>query len=162
GDRLKAMPLSDPCPLCGAEMTLRVRKNGDYFLGCSRYPECKEARSVAPEYREVLRAVRRLRGLGPSCPFLDFPHDRTIAVLPGPQRDWFASAELGTWTVSTASDRMGIRLDGPHLAPPSREMVSEPVCPGSVQITREGQPIVLGVDGQTIGGYPKIAQVIRA
>ena len=41
-------------------------------------------------------------------------------------------------------------------------MVSEPVCPGSVQITREGQPIVLGVDGQTIGGYPKIAQVIRA
>jgi biotin-dependent carboxylase-like uncharacterized protein len=103
-----------------------------------------------------------LIGLGPSCPFLDFPHQRTIAVLPGPQRDWFDAAELGTWTVSTASDRMGIRLDGTHLAPPAREMVSEPVCPGSVQITREGQPIVLGVDGQTIGGYAKIAQVIRA
>ena len=103
-----------------------------------------------------------LRGLGPSCPFLGFPQERTIAIFPGPQRDWFDAAELGTWTVSTASDRMGIRLDGPHLAPPAREMVSEPVCPGSVQITREGQPIVLGVDGQTIGGYPKIAQVIRA
>jgi allophanate hydrolase subunit 2 len=41
-------------------------------------------------------------------------------------------------------------------------MVSEPVCPGSVQVTRDGQCIVLGVDGQTIGGYPKMAQVISA
>ena len=41
-------------------------------------------------------------------------------------------------------------------------MVSEPVSPGSIQVTRAGQPIVLGVDGQTIGGYPKIAQVIDA
>jgi 5-oxoprolinase (ATP-hydrolysing) subunit C len=103
-----------------------------------------------------------LIGLGTECPFLDFPHERTLAVLPGPQRDWFSCGELGSWTVSTASDRMGIRLDGPNLPALMREMVSEPVCPGSVQITREGQPIVLGVDGQTIGGYPKIAQVIRA
>jgi allophanate hydrolase subunit 2 len=40
--------------------------------------------------------------------------------------------------------------------------VSEPVCPGAVQVTRDGQSIILGVDGQTIGGYPKIAQVISA
>ena len=45
---------------------------------------------------------------------------------------------------------------------PPDEMVSEAVCPGSVQVTRDGQCIVLGVDGQTIGGYPKIAQVIQA
>ena len=41
-------------------------------------------------------------------------------------------------------------------------MISEPVCPGAVQVTPDGQCIVLGVDGQTIGGYPKIAQVIQA
>ena len=41
-------------------------------------------------------------------------------------------------------------------------MVSEPVCPGAVQVTRDGQCIILGVDGQTIGGYPKIAHVISA
>ena len=29
-------------------------------------------------------------------------------------------------------------------------------------MTRDGQCIVLGVDGQTIGGYPKIAQVVSA
>ena len=45
---------------------------------------------------------------------------------------------------------------------PQREFVSEPVCPGAVQVTRDGQCIVLGVDGQTIGGYPKIAHVISA
>jgi allophanate hydrolase subunit 2 len=31
-----------------------------------------------------------------------------------------------------------------------------------VQITNDGLPVILGVDGQTIGGYPKIAHVIRA
>jgi antagonist of KipI len=57
---------------------------------------------------------------------------------------------------------MGIRLDGPALNLPKRELVSEPVAPGAVQITNDGKPIVLGVDGQTIGGYPKIAHVISA
>jgi allophanate hydrolase subunit 2 len=41
-------------------------------------------------------------------------------------------------------------------------MVSEPVCPGIVQVTPDGQCIILGVDGQTIGGYPKLFQVIQA
>jgi 5-oxoprolinase (ATP-hydrolysing) subunit C len=31
-----------------------------------------------------------------------------------------------------------------------------------VQVTRDGQCIVLGIDGQTIGGYPKLAQVVSA
>ena len=43
-----------------------------------------------------------------------------------------------------------------------RELLSEPVCPGSVQVTHDGRCIILGVDGQTIGGYPKLAQVISA
>jgi antagonist of KipI len=104
------------------------------------------------------------RIVSPDCPFLQFPRERTLAVMPGAQRDWFPPNALfdSAFTVSTASDRMGLRLDGDKLPSPNREMVSEPVCPGSVQVTREGQPIVLGVDGQTIGGYPKVAQVIRA
>jgi antagonist of KipI len=57
---------------------------------------------------------------------------------------------------------MGIRLEGPPIPVPEGEMISEPVCPGSIQVTRDGQCIILGVDGQTIGGYPKIAQVISA
>src|SRR5262249_61372345 len=61
-----------------------------------------------------------------------------------------------------ASDRGGLRLPAPPLTLPDRELLSEPVCPGTVQVTRDGQCIILGVDGQTIGGYPKVAQVIGA
>jgi 5-oxoprolinase (ATP-hydrolysing) subunit C len=86
-----------------------------------------------------------------------------VRVLPGPQADWFDDAFYGhTYRVTPASNRMGLRLDGPPLTLPKRELVSEPVAPGAIQITNDGRPIVLGVDGQTIGGYPKVAHVIAA
>ncbi|MSU76886.1 MAG: biotin-dependent carboxyltransferase [Gemmataceae bacterium] len=93
-----------------------------------------------------------------------FHDETTIRVLPGLQADWFHVGEFygQIFQITPASNRMGLRLGSRPLTIPNREMVSEPVCPGSVQVTREGQCIVLGVDGQTIGGYPKIAQVIDA
>jgi 5-oxoprolinase (ATP-hydrolysing) subunit C len=84
-----------------------------------------------------------------------------LRVLPGPQADWFGDAVYrNTYRVTPASNRMGVRLDGPPLDVPNRELVSEAVAPGAVQITNDGKPIVLGVDGQTTGGYPKIAHII--
>jgi antagonist of KipI len=87
-----------------------------------------------------------------------------LRVLPGPQRDWFPDDSFFArpFTVSPASNRMGVRLLGEPIPKRSGELVSEPVAPGAVQVTNDGLPIVLGVDGQTIGGYPKIAHVIRA
>lgn len=87
-----------------------------------------------------------------------------LRVLPGPQRSWFPDSQFfdRTYTVATASNRMGLRLLGSPLLRPPRELASEPVAPGAVQITNDGLPVILGVDGQTIGGYPKIAHVIRA
>jgi antagonist of KipI len=87
-----------------------------------------------------------------------------LRVLAGPQADWFpANALQGQeFTVTPASNRMGLRLRGRPLDFSARELTSEPVCPGTVQVTRDGQSIILGVDGQTIGGYPKISQVICA
>lgn len=92
------------------------------------------------------------------------PPPRCLRVLDGPQADWFDrdSFRAATFHVQAASDRMGVRLSGPSLSRPARELVSEPVSVGAVQVTNDGQCIILGVDGQTIGGYPKIAQVIRA
>jgi biotin-dependent carboxylase-like uncharacterized protein len=89
---------------------------------------------------------------------------RLIRVLEGPQADWFHENEFyfQEFTISPVSNRMGLRLHGLPLTRAARELVSEPVCPGTVQLTRDGQCIILGVDGQTIGGYPKIAQVITA
>jgi allophanate hydrolase subunit 2 len=57
---------------------------------------------------------------------------------------------------------MGLRLRGEPLSRRAGELVSEAVAPGAVQVTNDGLPVVLGVDGQTIGGYPKVAHVIRA
>jgi DNA topoisomerase I len=37
------------CPVCGAPMELRYWK-GSHFLGCSRYPECRNTRSLPPEF----------------------------------------------------------------------------------------------------------------
>jgi antagonist of KipI len=89
---------------------------------------------------------------------------RTLRALPGPQADWFREEEFypQEFHVTAMSDRMGLRLEGEPITRPDRELTSEPVCPGAVQVTRDGQCIVLGVDGQTIGGYPKVAQVISA
>jgi biotin-dependent carboxylase-like uncharacterized protein len=89
---------------------------------------------------------------------------RSLRAVDGPQVDWFRVEEFypQAFTVTPASNRMGLRLRGEALTLPERELVSEPVCPGSVQVTRDGQCIVLGVDGQTIGGYPKLAQVVSA
>ena len=89
---------------------------------------------------------------------------RLLRVMDGAQADWFGTEEFyaRSFTVTPASDRMGLRLRGEALTLPERELESEPVCTGSVQVTRDGQCIVLGVDGQTIGGYPKIAQVVSA
>jgi antagonist of KipI len=88
----------------------------------------------------------------------------TLRFVDGPQADWFVPDELTrpSFRITPASNRMGLRLSGQALPVQSRELVSEPVCPGAVQVTGDGQCIILGVDGQTIGGYPKIAQVISA
>src|SRR5262249_59059181 len=89
---------------------------------------------------------------------------KQVRVLEGRQAEWFSADEFADhgFAIHPARNRMGLRLQGAPLPFPTRELLSEPVCPGSVQVTRDGQCIVLGVDGQTIGGYPKIAQVISA
>jgi antagonist of KipI len=87
-----------------------------------------------------------------------------LRALPGPQAEWFCVEQFcgHDFLVTPESNRMGLRLEGEPLTMPARELLSEPVCPGAVQVTGNGQCVVLGVDGQTIGGYPKVAQVITA
>ena len=93
-----------------------------------------------------------------------WPETHLLRSLDGPQRDWFTDDSFFTqeYEVSAASNRMGLRLKGTPLARKQGELVSEAVAPGAVQVANDGLPIVLGVDGQTIGGYPKVAHVIRA
>lgn len=64
------------------------------------------------------------------------------------------------WTVSNRSDRMGVRLEGPGVATLcAGRMTSEGMPHGAVEIPADGQPIALGVEHPTTGGYPPIACV---
>lgn len=85
-----------------------------------------------------------------------------IRVVEGPERDVFPSDAFDhAWTVSLKMDRAGIRLEGRSL-PPGPTIVSEPVVPGTIQVTPDGGLLLLGPDGPTIGGYPRLAVVIVA
>ncbi len=93
-----------------------------------------------------------------------------VRVVLGPQNDYFTQQALNDFvtsdfTVSKASDRMGARLEGPvlkHRPDKGAEIVSDGVVPGAIQVPGNGSPIVLLNDGQTVGGYPKIATIISS
>lgn len=85
-----------------------------------------------------------------------------LGVTPGPQADWFDRGLDGlVYRVKEESNRMGLRLAGPKLAQP-RELITEGVSLGAIQVPPEGEPVILFVEHQTTGGYPKIANVISA
>lgn len=89
----------------------------------------------------------------------------TINCLAGPEWDAFDEESQhqlfnNTFTVSAQSNRMGFRLEGPILSLKEKtEMVSTAVTRGIIQVTNQGNPIILMADAQTIGGYPRIGRV---
>jgi antagonist of KipI len=91
-----------------------------------------------------------------------------LRAMPGPHEAWFTTDALdlffsAPFMVTTRSNRMGYRLDGPVLAHAvSDDILSDATPLGSVQVPGSGQPILLMADRQTTGGYPKIATVITA
>jgi antagonist of KipI len=93
-------------------------------------------------------------------------HEPVLHVICGSDSDRFNDVTIQRFTndvfvVSADSNRMGARLEGPHLQRDHDvDLVSEGVAPGTIQVPPSGQPILLLGDCQTIGGYPKIAHVI--
>ncbi|HYL64273.1 MAG TPA: biotin-dependent carboxyltransferase family protein [Candidatus Methylomirabilis sp.] len=116
--------------------------------------------------REAFRTFRKKRVSGRALAKL--APSRILRVTPGPQADWFPAAVLkafyeSPYRVTEESNRMGLRLDGPPVPTDSLgEMISEGVALGAVQIPSGGKPIILFIEQQTTGGYPKIANVISA
>jgi biotin-dependent carboxylase-like uncharacterized protein len=93
-----------------------------------------------------------------------------LRVLPGPRDDWFAAGAIDIlcgagYVVTPASDRVGLRLDGPALpraSASSGELASEGMVTGALQVPPDGKPILLLADHPVTGGYPVIAVVRSA
>ena len=91
-----------------------------------------------------------------------------IRILKGPQFGYFSEASkkeffFKEYKITNLTDRMGMRLEGKVLKNiVSTNIRSEGITKGAIQVPEDGQPIVLLTDHPTIGGYPKIANVISA
>ncbi|WML48714.1 biotin-dependent carboxyltransferase family protein [Neobacillus sp. PS3-34] len=118
---------------------LNIKAGNDQFALC----EWSVSKDILPAYHE----------------------NPTLRVLRGGQFNWFRTESQehffqDEFLVTPQSDRMGYRLSGQKLQlSEPKELISEAVTAGTIQVPSEGNPIVLMADRQTTGGYPKIAQI---
>ncbi|WP_369202934.1 biotin-dependent carboxyltransferase family protein [Streptomyces sp. PU-14G] len=93
------------------------------------------------------------------------PRELVLPVVLGPRHDWFTSGGLrtlltGRYRVSAASNRIGLRLEGPALERAREgELASEGMPLGAVQVPPEGRPVIFLADHPTTGGYPVVGVV---
>jgi biotin-dependent carboxylase-like uncharacterized protein len=94
--------------------------------------------------------------------------DRPIRALAGPDTDAFDASALAqlcaaTYRISPTSNRVGTRLEGATLQRfASYREQSRPMVIGAIEVPRDGQPIVLGPEHPTTGGYPIVAVIATA
>jgi len=107
------------------------------------------------------------RRLSPAA-WMALEHRTTLRVTPGPQFDEFSAESQQlvfeeSFEVTEESNRLGLRLRGPKLGTQKAgDRITEGVSLGAIQVTPDGNPIVLFVEQQTTGGYPIIVNVISA
>jgi biotin-dependent carboxylase-like uncharacterized protein len=136
------------------------------------------------------RATDTLSGLGPESvrtddilpvgpPPADFPNVDQAPTAPlsggtlvmhalrGPREDWLADPDAlaaTEWTASSRSDRVGMRMEGEplqyHASRMGKELASEGVVRGSIQVPAGGEPVVFLADHPVTGGYPVVAVVV--
>lgn len=96
----------------------------------------------------------------------NYDANRAIRILEGPEWN-VLDAEMkqnfsrNTFKIGHNSDRMGIRLEGKLSSKYHPvQMLSSPLGRGSIQLIPSGEMIIVMNDGQTTGGYPRIASII--
>lgn len=111
----------------------------------------------------------RARALNCAMPVITQIDGETILrVTRGSQQDWFDDEGFATlfstpFSVTDHSGRTGLRLKGKPIIPRNTaQLLTDGIPLGAIQVPPDGQPIILFVDQQTTGGYPKIANVIAA
>ncbi|MFF3226573.1 biotin-dependent carboxyltransferase family protein [Nocardia suismassiliense] len=93
-----------------------------------------------------------------------------VRVLLGPRDDWFTdprSLFTGRWQMTDRADRVGVRLarvgDGAPLTRINdKELPTEGVPLGAIQVQPSGEPVVFLADHPITGGYPVVGTVVAA
>ena len=131
----------------GSRSTETPSRAGDRFPA---EPGTTSTRRPSPE---IIEAFGSGRGFGDPIRWVDGPDFDTSL-----RQDWF----LGHYRVLEQSNRVGVRLEGASISVPNDpSRLSRPVAPGAIQVAGD-HPILLGVAGGTIGGYPHVGHVISA
>ncbi len=171
GDRLKVMPPAYTAAAYlavqgGYGVTPRLGSASTYVQGRLGGYEGRPLRAADVLSLALPNAPARAENALASPPDLRQPN--RLRVMPGPQCGDFMEGALetllaGEYRVSPASNRSGLRLDGPPLRHrEGHDLLSEGVATGSIQVPGSGQPVVLIGDHPTVGGYPKIATIVSA
>ena len=181
-DTAVAVPAGSVLRLGAANAGLRsyVAINGGIDVGAvlgSRSADCLSGLGPRPLRPGDWLPVKRPRSLPMDgrqqrprtiVPALPTTGTAELRVIAGPRDDWFGAPALdalaaGSFVVTPASNRTGLRLTGPALRRARQgELPSEGMAAGSLQVTHEGQLILLLADRPTTGGYPVIAVVVTA
>lgn len=91
-----------------------------------------------------------------------------VEVAAAPEFQHFSAYAIASFfstifSIHPQSNRMGYRLNEKVAGiQPKRELISSGVLPGTIQITKSGQPIILMRDAQTSGGYHRMVKVLEA
>lgn len=139
----------DAPPVLGSRAT-------DILSGLGPMPLADGMHLAIGEQREPDDAPRAAAGI---------EAEPTLRILLGPRDDWFTADALQTlcawpYTVTPASNRVGVRLEGPALRRSiTGELPSEGLVLGAVQVPANGQPLIFLADHPVTGGYPVIAVV---
>lgn len=117
------------------------------FLPCIHLPKEEVSRQIPERYLP------------------DFNEELVLQVIPGYQKDLFSKdAWQSFWDheyeLTADSDSMGARLHGEPIAVPELNLLSEAVSYGAIQVPGDGQPIILLQQRQTLGGYPKLGNIL--
>ena len=132
---------------------------GDMLRVRKKHPSPGRKSARKPPRKASRFSAAALESLYPSGP---------IRVTKGAQHEWFGAEAFeklfsSAYAVSDDSDRSGLRLKGEAIRPSNtKQLLTDGIPLGAIQVPQNGQPIILFVDQRTTGGYPKIANVIAA
>lgn len=94
-----------------------------------------------------------------------YENNLVLRVLLSYQEEEFSKEEkekffCSEYEITPDFNRMACKLKGEAISSNLDGVISEPIAYGAIQIPKDGQPIILLKERQTIGGYPKIGTVL--